>query len=218
MNSEDLNNAQILWDYHRLSHPLVKKDIMLVLGGHDLRVPEYAAELFVQKFAPTIIVSGGVAHAGDLLETEWNQTEAQKFAEVMMPRGVPRENILLENEAKNTGNNFTLSRKVLQEKDIVFDNALVVTKPYMERRAYATGRMLWPDIDLIVTSPNIQFHEYIKNSINPEAEINIMVGDLNRIIEYPKLGYQIEQDVPEAVLVAYETLKSAGYNKHLIHD
>ena len=43
-----------------------------------------------------------------------------------------------------------------------------------------------------------------------------MVGDLQRIREYPKLGYQIEQEIPAKVWRAYEKLGAAGYDKHLI--
>ncbi len=43
-----------------------------------------------------------------------------------------------------------------------------------------------------------------------------MVGDLQRIKEYPKLGFQIVQEIPDEVWNAYEKLVAAGYNKHLI--
>lgn len=215
MKIEDLKQAKMLWDYHKLNQPIEKKDVLLVLGSHDLRVAEYAAQLFYEGLAPTIIVSGGMAHIGDLLETGWERTEAEEFADVMIKNGVPQERILLEKEARNTGDNFKLSRKMLENTGIPFNNVLVLTKPYMERRAYATGKAQWPNVDITVTSPPIDFEQYIKDSIDPEAQINIMVGDLNRIIEYPKLGYQIEQIVPENVLAAYEALQTAGYNRHL---
>lgn len=43
-----------------------------------------------------------------------------------------------------------------------------------------------------------------------------MVGDLQRIKEYPAKGFQIEQEIPDEVWSAYETLVAAGYDKHLI--
>ncbi len=43
-----------------------------------------------------------------------------------------------------------------------------------------------------------------------------MVGDLERIREYPKLGFQVEQDIPEEVWQAFERLIEAGYDKHLL--
>jgi len=43
-----------------------------------------------------------------------------------------------------------------------------------------------------------------------------MAGDLQRIREYPKSGYQIEQEIPDEIWNAFEQLVAAGYNRHLI--
>lgn len=43
-----------------------------------------------------------------------------------------------------------------------------------------------------------------------------MVGDLQRIREYPKLGFQIEQNIPKSVWQAFEKMVGWGYSKHLI--
>ncbi len=45
-----------------------------------------------------------------------------------------------------------------------------------------------------------------------------MVGDMQRIIEYPKLGFQIPQNIPEKVLEAYNTLVELGYIGKLIKN
>lgn len=189
---------------------------MLVLGGHDLRVPEYAAKLFHDGVAPLIVVSGGVAHTGDLLETGWTETEADKFAEVMIAAGVPREKILLENAATNTGANFALTKALLDAHGIHFTSAIAVTKPYMERRAFATGAKQWPGVSLVVTSPPISFADYVTGDIARNDVINIMMGDLQRIDVYGKNGFQIPQEIPSEVWDAFEQLKAAGYTKHLL--
>jgi len=51
-----------------------------------------------------------------------------------------------------------------------------------------------------------------------EAELFLdeMVGNLQRILLYPRLGYQVEQDVPEDVLAAYRFLQSQGYDRQLM--
>ncbi len=43
-----------------------------------------------------------------------------------------------------------------------------------------------------------------------------MVGGLQRIKEYPKLGFQIERDIPTEVWAAYEELVKLDYDKRLI--
>ncbi len=44
-----------------------------------------------------------------------------------------------------------------------------------------------------------------------------MVGDLERIKEYPKLGFQIEQEIPDKVWEAGQELIKLGYNKFLLN-
>lgn len=214
--------AQILWDYHHAHQPLRNADVMLVLGSHDLRVPQYAAKLFCEGYAPMVIVSGGIAHHDDLLQTSWQGTEAEKFASILIEEGVPEEYILLEQEAKNTGENFSLSKKVLDEKGILFQSLLAVTKPYMERRAFATGSVQIPEKEIIVTSPPGSLEEYFTyykdTEHSPENILNIMVGDLQRIEVYGKKGFQIPQEIPENVWDAFLRLKELGYTKHLLSE
>ena len=47
-------------------------------------------------------------------------------------------------------------------------------------------------------------------------KLSDMTGDLQRIREYPKSGYQIEQEIPDEIWNAFEQLVAAGYNRHLI--
>ena len=87
----------------------------------------------------------------------------------------------------------------------------------MESRTYATGKIQWPNVELIVTSPPFpSFAEYVADYFDPDEIINIMVGDLERIKEYPKQGFQTEQSIPTQVWKAYESLVAAGYTKHIL--
>lgn len=217
MEKDDTDQlARVVWDYHHVNHRPRRADVMLVLGSHDLRVAEYAADLYVQGLAPFVVISGGVAHADDLLKTGWAGSEAAKFAEAMTRRGVPKGIIILENQAKNTGDNFAFSRPLIEERCGRFQVVLVVTKPYMERRAFATGQKQWPDKQLIVTSPPISFEQYVGASISQEDVINIMVGDLQRLDAYGRKGFQVPQEIPAHVWRAFESLRARGYVKHLL--
>ena len=93
---------------------------------------------------------------------------------------------------------------------------LLVQKPYMERRSYATFKKHWPEKKVLITSPQIPFDQYPTEEIPLEHVINIMVGDLQRIKIYPKKGFQIFQDIPGDVWRAYESLVQLGYTKHLV--
>ncbi len=93
---------------------------------------------------------------------------------------------------------------------------ILVQKPYMEKRTYATFKKQWEWKDFIVTSPEIDFETYPNEEISIDTVINIMVGDLQRIIIYPKKWFQIFQEVPKNVLDAYNELIKIGYIKHLM--
>jgi len=207
--------AKKLWDYHHLNDTMVKSDCILALGSHDTRVADRAADLYLEGWAPVLIFSGGL---GNVTRGIWTETEADKFAAIAVKKGVPENAILIENKSSNTGENILFTQKLLQEKNLDPQNFIVVQKPYMERRSYATFKKHWPDKKLMVTSPQISFEEYPNEEIPLERVINIMVGDLQRIKLYPQKGFQIYQEIPEEVWNAYERLIALGFNKHLIKD
>lgn len=207
-----------IWNYMHMNHELKKADVILVLGSHDTRVAEYAADLFLQGYAPVILFSGsGTVHKN---EVEWKGfvggTEAEVFAEIAKKKGVPENQILVENESQNTGDNFKLSLEILRRNNIPTNTLIAVQKPYMERRTYATGKIHLPKTELIVTSPNIALKNYNDGIHATDKWVETMVGDLLRIKEYPAKGFQIEQKIPNEVWRAYEFLAEQGYDKRPI--
>jgi len=215
ISAEVLSLAQQLWDYHHMQHQLEKADCILALGSHDLRVADRAAELYLQGWAPLVIMSGGL---GNLTQNMWTESEADQFAAIAKRKGVPEKAILVENKSTNTGENIVFTQQLLQQKGIHPQKFMVVQKPYMERRSYATFKKHWPDKNLIVTSPQISFTDYPNDEIPLERVINIIVGDMQRIKEYPAKGFQVYQEIPDHVWDAYENLVDLGFNQHLIKE
>lgn len=217
MNERIHELAVRLWDYHHMHQTLEKADGILVLCSHDTRVAERGAQLFLDGWAPLLIYSGGL---GVITRSMWTEPEADIFARIALTMGVPAQNILIENQSANTGENVLFTRRLLAEKNLDPKTFIVVQKPYMERRSYATFRKVWPDKEIIVTSPQDSFDVYLSKYTNPELTaddvISIMVGDLQRIHLYPERGFQIPQDIPDDVWAAYEELVDAGYSHHLV--
>ena len=209
---EVLVEARILWDYHHLNQLPAPADCILVLGSHDLRVADRGAELYLQDLAPILIFSGGL---GNVTKGIWKDPEADRFARIALDMGVPAEAIFIENQSTNTGENILFTQRLLADKGLHPQSFLLVQKPYMERRSYATFKKHWPDKDLIVTSPQISFEDYPTEDISMERVINIMVGDLQRIKVYPAKGFQIAMEIPDFVWVAYEKLVGWGFTEHL---
>jgi DUF218 domain len=206
-----------IWNYHQLNHQLSKADAILVLCSHDRRVAERGAQLFLGGWAPLLIFSGGL---GSITKRLWQQPEADQFAEIARAMGVPQEGILIENASTNTGENVLFTRKLLAARGLNLRTFIVVQKPYMERRSFATFRRLWPEPDVIVTSPRVSLDEYLEgysnDSLSEDEVISIMVGDLQRIRLYPAKGFQIHQDIPDDVWDAGQELIRAGYDTRLV--
>ena len=210
-------HVEALWRYHQLGHELAPADVILVLCSHDLRVAERGAQLFLDRFAPLLIFSGG---QGGITRRIWTEPEADQFARIAVARGVPQEAIFVENRSTNTGENIDFTRQLLAARGLDPQTFIVVQKPYMERRSYATFRKRWPEKSVQVTSPRVDLDEYLQaythESLTVDDVISIMVGDLQRIREYPARGFQIPQDIPTDVWRAYEALVAAGYDRHLL--
>lgn len=205
--------AQILWDYNYIQQKLKKSDCIFALGSHDLRVAERAAELYLQGWAPLIIFSG---KSGKLTVDLFIKTEAETFADVALKMGVPQSSIYLEKESTNTGENIRFTKNLIEDSHLNIKTFIVVQKPFMLRRVYAAFMQQWPGNDFIVTAPQIAFKDYPNEQLPKDKIINSLVGDTQRIKEYPSKGFQISQEIPSSVWAAYEELVRRGYTKHLI--
>lgn len=210
---KEIELAKVLWDYHHMHHEIHKADAIFVFGNSDLRTIYRGIELYNSGLSNKMIITGGW---GKLTKDLWKEPEAHKFAGIAIENGVPKDAILTETAATNTGDNILFVRKILEEKGINYNSFILVSKPYMERRIFATFKKIWSEKDLYVTSPQLSFEEYIKGDISKETVINLMVGDLQRIKIYAEKGFQIPQEVPTSVWHAFDQLVALGYHNYLI--
>jgi uncharacterized SAM-binding protein YcdF (DUF218 family) len=215
LDKETLSLAKRIWNYHQLHQPLEQADCILVLGSHDTRVAMHGAQLVLDDFAPLIVFSGGL---GRLTEGVWKETEADTFARIALEMGVPRQKIFTENRSTNTGENIALTYELFLKNNLAVRKIILVQKPYMERRAYATFLKQWPGppVEVMVTSPRISFEDYPSEHISMEEVIHIMVGDLHRIDIYARKGFQVPQHIPPDVWEAYHLLVKKGFTGHMV--
>ena len=213
MTSRTDDLAGILWDYMLLRQEVSPADVILVLGSNDVRVGEHGARLFLRGLAPWMVCSGNV---GRLTAGRFEKSEAETFADAAVRLGVPRSAILIEDASTNTGENIDRSRALLASRGIHPSRLILVQKPYMERRAWATFKRRWSEPDLMVTSPPIPYDEYPTPGIPRDLVINILVGDVQRMRVYAERGFQVPQPVPDEVWAAWEELVARGYTGHLV--
>jgi uncharacterized SAM-binding protein YcdF (DUF218 family) len=208
--------GRVLWDYLRIGAPLERREAIVAFGGHDLRVADWAAQLWLDGWAPKLVLSGGLGYYTSKI---WREPEAHKFRRIAIDKGVNADAILVEEQARNSGENVALTRKLLATIGIPLRRAICVQKPYLERRMQLTLRKQWPSCDFLMSSPPIPYEEYAEpDIIGFDKLINELVGQVDRVERYPELGFTEKTKVPDEVIAAKRQLVELGFANHLISE
>jgi len=204
-------DVQTLWDYHDMRHELRPADVRIGLGSHDLGVATHTAELFHAGMFPLVVFTG--ANAPTTVE-RFPHGEAVHYREHALASGVPDDAILVEPEARNTGENITFTRRLLESRGV--RSVVLISRPYQQRRAYATCKKLWPEVDVVCASRPLPLDEYIASIGDVDRVITMLVGDTQRITVYAERGFAVPQEIPENVADAYSRLVQAGFTERLL--
>lgn len=94
---------------------------------------EHAVDLYKEKFAPKILVSGGT-------DKEDGVNEAETMKQIAVNFGVPPNDILLETKSSSTYENELFSKKILQQANM--NSIVVVTEPFHAARASLVAKKL----------------------------------------------------------------------------
>ncbi|WP_238019971.1 YdcF family protein [Dactylosporangium sp. AC04546] len=204
----------MLWDYHNMHHELRPCDVGIGLGSHDLGVAIIATDLYHRGLYPLLVFTG--ANAPTTTE-RFPRGEAVHYAEYAIEHGVPTDAVSVEPTATNTQQNFERTRQLLNTRRTNVRSAIVMSRPYQQRRAYATAEKLWPELDVICASNPQSLDDYVRSIGDVHKVINMLVGDTQRITVYAQKGFANPQHVPTAVETAYLHLIDAGYTSRLLH-
>jgi uncharacterized SAM-binding protein YcdF (DUF218 family) len=176
--AETVGDVATLWDYHQLGHRLRPVDVIIGLGGHDLSVAVHAAELWRQRVAPLIVFTGATVPT---TVDQFPRGEAVHYREHALELGIPDKAILIEPRATNTSENLIFSRELLAEHGIAAGSVVLVSRPYQQRRAYASCRKVWPEVDVICSAVPTAINDYVAFIGDPDRVVNMLVGDTQRI-------------------------------------
>ena len=212
MNSV-LSDAEKLYDFLSDAPRAEHADLILAAGSHDLRVADFAAELYLAGAAPLVVCTGGF---GKMTESRFSAPEGELFAARCREHGVPKSAILIENRSTNTGENFRFAQALLTEKGIFPAAGIAVSKPYMAKRVWATGSKQWSEVSWYTGIPPLRFEEYPTEEVPLESTIQLMVGDLLRCREYAERGFQVPIEIPDDVMAACMRLVQAGYDQYVL--
>ncbi|CAM5499714.1 hypothetical protein SROCM77S_04132 [Streptomyces rochei] len=213
ISAQDWADARRVWDYHQMGHTPRPCSVAVGLGSHDLGVADTAVSLYKRGMAPLLLFTGATSPT---TRERMPRGEAVHYQERAVELGVPSTAILVEPRARNTGENIRFSRELLEKEGIEVASVLLISKPYEERRAYATARKLWPAVEVVSASAPMTLDEYVDSIGDARLVIDMLVGALQRLMIYPEQGFMISQSVPPDVLDAYERLCEAGFTSRLL--
>ena len=208
-----LEDARALFVFNQLHHELRPCSVGIGLGSHDPGVADVTAALFRRGAFPLIVFTGANAPT---TRDRFPGGEAVHYGQRAIELGVPPEAILIEPRATNTRENIEFSRQLMAEHGLQPESAVLICRPYQQRRAYATCRRVWPELDVLCASDPGPLDDYFDRIGDPGFVISMMVGDTQRVIEYPKLGHALPQEVPRPIEAALERLIAAGFTDRLL--
>ncbi|WP_240644029.1 YdcF family protein [Antribacter gilvus] len=203
----------MLWEFHQLPDEQRPTEVGIGLGGHDLGVAEHVADLYRQERFPVVVFTGANAPTTVM---RFPRGEAVHFAERAEELGVPRDAIVLEQRATNTSENFLFTREALLDHGMKPESATIVSRPYQQRRAWATVRKVWPELDAVCSARWLTLDDYIAGIGDEQRVLNMLVGDTQRLWVYAEAGFAVPVEVPDSVRAAYDRLVAAGYTSRLL--
>jgi uncharacterized SAM-binding protein YcdF (DUF218 family) len=121
--------------------PLIKPDDRIYFQRGADRVT-HTVQLFKLGLIKKILISGGT---GSLKEVD--EPEANKFKSAMMLMGVPEEDILIENETRNTYESAVAVKRMVDSLQVRPEDCLLITSAFHMRRSLACYRKANLDIE-----------------------------------------------------------------------
>jgi uncharacterized SAM-binding protein YcdF (DUF218 family) len=208
---EDLALAQRLWDWQATAEEtLCPADAALGLGSYDVRVADRCVELFQAGLVRLVCFSGG---SGNFTLGRFPRGEAHAFAERALSLGLPPQSLLVEPTATNTAENISRSRPMLEPAGV--RSLIIVAKPNMLLRGFATAAVQWPEVAVQRAAARVPFARDLAPGRTVRDLINELVGDAERLRLYPARGWQIAIPIPDLVAQAVQDLIRRGFDRHL---
>lgn len=185
----NMNTINDISDFIFLENKLEKADIIFIPGCSRPETMEEASKLYLKGFAPYLLPSGRYSimlghFAGVRTKAERYcgdyKTESEFLIDVGIKNGVPKEKILIEDQATYTMQNAVFSKAVTESAGLNIKRAIICCKSFHSRRACMYYQMAFPNTQFLVAPVNIDgiTKENWFKSTEGRAHIN---GELKRI-------------------------------------
>ena len=164
----------------------VKADAIFVFGSpNDVRIRK-AVELYKNKFADRIVISGH----GPFYATN-TQSEAERMAEIAIREGVPDADLLREPEAITIPDNVKRSLDLFEKIGFQPVKLLIVASPFVLRRCVMDWYKFTPwNIEIIPVASDSMSHDLTREGWTSTSRgIRVILN------EYAKLIFETKMDL-----------------------
>jgi uncharacterized SAM-binding protein YcdF (DUF218 family) len=161
---------------------LLKSDAIVCLEGDGYNRIELSTKLLKEKWAKKVLISGGYDNPPFSIP-------AKDLAKELIKKGVPSQNIILEEKSQNTYEQSKEVMKIVKERK--WKRIILVASHFHQLRAYLTFLKAMKKLNLkikISNAParNLSWFEKTSLGLN---RLQLLEEDLKKIQKYIKEGY-----------------------------
>jgi hypothetical protein len=189
-----LSEAEALFQYlYKKDLTIEKCDLIIGFGHFDMKIPRKCAQLYEQGMGRKVLFTGGRgAGSADLIKPEAVEFKHEVLSNC---KAVPADDIIIEDQSTNTGENIVFSQKILCSLNPNFtfergiDKVIAVASPYRQRRVYLCFKKAYPHLLILNCPPETDFQQELKLFKDKNEDlVNHLVGEIERLILYPNKG------------------------------
>ena len=184
-------------DFIFVSDAPERADIIFIPGGSYPELPEHAARLYKEGYAPLILPTGkysikhgrfaGVRTKADLYTGDY-PTECAFITDVLTKNGVPAGAILREDRSEYTQQNAFFSREVTDGAGLRVEKAIIVCRSFHARRCLTYWQLAFPETAFYVCPVSTNGIDK-ENWFRTEKGVDRVLGELARC------GSQMTEDI-----------------------
>ncbi|GAB2199385.1 YdcF family protein [Sessilibacter sp. MAH4] len=218
--------------------------VMVVYGCNDVRVASAAVNAYFDGGEPWVIISGGFGRLSrqEFVLSEAETFAEQMQAEGVPSEKLVLENHatntgentlfskhIIEQSGFDTRNILLVCKNIMRPRVWASAQKFWFDDDFSERSLPLRDRFAdyvqsGSRIQIQLLSPTLNWLEFNQQSRLSKAEFianvehnrAMMVGEIDRLVQYPRLGHQISLKIPETVLHAQQFLVKKGYGKYLL--
>lgn len=165
-----------------------KADAIMVVGGGFPELPETAAQLWKDNYAPFILIGGGIGAGlkkfqGPRTKKEiYNKeylTECDFYTDVLLKNGIPEDVILGEKKSAFTRENAVYAKKLSVDAGLELKKVLLICKAFHARRCLMFYQSYFPGVEFLVIPCNA-YNIGKNNWYLSEGGISRVLGEIKR--------------------------------------